>query len=131
MEILFILITVFAVVIFILTFIIMLSPKAQGKWLSKQIKATKSMLDYSKEDLKDLAKMTSNFSNEVENEILDENEEILKDNARKRANIKKEEIKITAKAIKEGLTSDKNFCKYCGKLIDNDSKFCKHCGKEL
>ena len=32
----------------------MVSPKLRGKWMSRQIKATKHMIKYSKEDLKDI-----------------------------------------------------------------------------
>jgi hypothetical protein len=29
----------------------------------------------------------------------------------------------------EVANKQKNYCKYCGELIDDDSIFCKHCGK--
>lgn len=47
--------------------------------------------------------------------MLDNNEEIMKDNITKKANINKEEIEITAKAIKEGLSNNKVYCKICGR----------------
>lgn len=53
----------------------------------------------------------------------------MKDNVIRKANINKEGIEITAKAIKEGLINNKVYCKYCGKLIDSDSKYCKVCGR--
>ena len=49
--------------------------------------------------------------------------------ATKKANIHKDEVEITTKAIKDGLSDNKMYCKHCGDLIDSDSEFCKHCGK--
>ena len=54
----------------------------------------------------------------------------MKNNVTIKANINKEGIEITAKAIKEGLINNKVYCKYCGKLIDSDSKYCIVCGRE-
>lgn len=89
---------------FIFTIATIISPKLRSKFMSKQIKATKYMID--------------------------ENEEILKDIATTNANISKDGIEITARVIKDGLTNDTIYCKHCGKAIDEDSKFCKHCGQE-
>lgn len=61
--------------------------------------------------------------------IYDENYDNLRDMATKKANIHKEEVEITTKAIKDGLSDNKMYCKHCGDLIDSDSEFCKHCGK--
>ena len=104
MEILFTIVPILVAVVFILTFAMILSPKLRGKMMSNQIKATKYMLD--------------------------ENEENLKDMATKSANISKEGIEITTRAIKDGLTKESKYCKYCGEAIDEDSKYCKKCGKE-
>ena len=63
--------------------------------------------------------------------ILTNNEEDLRFNANKQADINKDAIKTTMYSIKEGLTEDEIlYCKYCGASIDADSKFCKSCGKE-
>ena len=62
--------------------------------------------------------------------ILDRNEETLKDIATRSANIAKEGVETTAGAIRNGLTEDTMFCKYCGQSIDEDSKYCQYCGKE-
>lgn len=97
--------------------------------MSKQIEATKHMMEYSKDDLKDILSTSKSVEVNAEKEILDNNEEIMKDNVTRKANINKEGIEITAKAIKEGLTNNKVYCKYCGKLIDSDSKYCKVCGR--
>lgn len=98
--------------------------------MSRQIKATKHMMDYSKEDLKDILSTSADIGINVEKEILDNNEETMRENATRKANINKKGIEITANAIKKGLNGSKIYCKHCGKLIDEDSKFCKSCGKE-
>lgn len=129
LEILFFIIPILVVLTFIFTIALMVSPKLRGKWMSKQIEATKHMMEYSKDDLKDILSTSKSVEVNAEKEILDNNEEIMKDNVTRKANINKEGIEITAKAIKEGLTNNKVYCKYCGKLIDNDSKYCKVCGR--
>ena len=90
--------------IFIFVILSIVSPKFRGKIMSNQVKAVKHMTDYSKEDLKTIA------DTEVE--------------------ISASALKKKAKAIKEGLTEEKMYCKHCGSLIDNDSTFCKKCGKK-
>lgn len=130
LEILFFIIPILVVLTFIFTIALMVSPKLRGKWMSKQIEATKHMMEYSKDDLKDILSTSKSVELNAEKEILDNNEEIMKDNVTRKANINKEGIEITAKAIKEGLTNNKVYCKYCGKLIDSDSKYCKVCGRE-
>lgn len=130
LEILFFIIPILVVLIFIFTIALMVSPKLRGKWMSKQIEATKHMMEYSKDDLKDILSTSKSVEVNAEKEILDNNEEIMKDNVKRNANINKEGIEITAKAIKDGLTNNKVYCKYCGKLIDSDSKYCKVCGRE-
>ena len=130
LEILFFIIPILVVLTFIFTIALMVSPKLRGKWMSKQIEATKHMIEYSKDDLKDILSTSKSVEVNAEKEILDNNEEIMKDNVTRKANINKEGIEITAKAIKEGLTNNKVYCKYCGKLIDSDSKYCKVCGRE-
>ena len=130
LEILFFIIPILVVLTFIFTIALMVSPKLRGKWMSKQIEATKHMMEYSKDDLKDILSTSKSVEVNAEKEILDNNEEIMKNNVTRKANINKEGIEITAKAIKEGLTNNKVYCKYCGKLIDSDSKYCKVCGRE-
>ena len=130
LEILFYLIAILVVLIFVFTIALMISPKLRGKWMSNQIEATKHMMEYSKEDLKNILSTSKSIEVNAEKEMLDNNEEIMKDNITKKANINKEGIEITAKAIKKGLSNNKVYCKYCGKLIDSDSKYCKACGRE-
>ena len=94
------------VAVFSFAIIFIVSPKARGKMASKQVKATKYMIDESKEDIKSISK------------------DMAEANA--------EGVEITAHAIKKGLTGDESiFCKFCGAKIDKDSKFCNKCGKEL
>lgn len=130
MEILFYIVPILIGITFILMIALMISPKLRGKLMSRQIKATKHMMDYSKEDLKDILSTSADIGINAEKEILDNNEETMEDNVTRKANINKKGIEITTNAIKEGLTRSKIYCKHCGKLIDDDSKFCKSCGKE-
>ncbi len=130
MEILFYIVPILIGITFVLMIALMISPKLRGKLMSRQIKATKHMMDYSKEDLKDILSTSADIGINAEKEILDNNEETMEDNVTRKANINKKGIEITTNAIKEGLTRSKIYCKHCGKLIDDDSKFCKSCGKE-
>lgn len=130
MEILFYIVPILIGITFIMTIALMVSPKLRGKLMSRQIKTTKHMMDYSKEDLKDILSTSADIGINAEKEILDNNEETMEDNVTRKANINKKGIEITANAIKEGLNGSKIYCKHCGKLIDEDSKFCKSCGKE-
>ncbi len=88
----------------VFSIVMMFSPKLRGKMMSKQVKATKYMMDESKGDIK-------NISNEM-------------------AYATKDGIRTTVSAIKEGLSENNVYCKHCGASIDADSKFCKSCGKE-
>lgn len=130
MEILFYIVPILIGITFVLMIALMISPKLRGKLMSRQIKATKHMMNYSKEDLKDILSTSADIGINAEKEILDNNEETMEDNVTRKANINKKGIEITTNAIKEGLTRSKIYCKHCGKLIDDDSKFCKSCGKE-
>ena len=100
----FIIVPLIAGIIIIFTFAMVISPKLRGKMMSRQVKATKYMMDESKEDIKSIS-----------------------DNM---AYATKDGIKTTARALKEGFAEDNIYCKHCGSEIDNDSKFCKKCGKE-
>ena len=88
----------------IFTFIMILSPKLRAKWMSRQIKVTKYMLEKNEEDLRDLAA--------------------------KGANIAKDGVKITSGAVNDGFSSWDNYCKHCGAVIDADSIYCKKCGRK-
>lgn len=88
------------------------------------------MIKYSKEDLKDIISTSKDVEINAEKEVLDNREDIMKENVIRKANINKEGIEIATSAIKNGLSNNKIYYKYCGKLIDGDSKYCKVCGKE-
>lgn len=116
---------------FVFVVLSMVSPKFRGKIMNKQIKATKHMIDYSKEDLEDIGTNLGNIAINTKKKILNENEDNLKEIADSEANIKKDYVKTMASTIHDGLTdNDTIYCKHCGSMIDSDSKFCKKCGKE-
>ena len=129
-DILFIVVPIFVVSIFIFVFAMILSPKLRGRMMSRQIKATKYMLDESKNDLTDMIETGGDIFVNASKNILDEHEANLKNIVTKSADVTKDGIETTVRAIKDGITKDKVFCKHCGNSIDDDSKFCKHCGKE-
>lgn len=136
MDILFYIVPIFIGLVAIFIFATILSPKLRGKILSSKIRATKHMLDYSKEDLQDLMTTTASMGIDAEKAILDKKEDTMRNNATKKANINKDSIEITTKAIKDGLTnsnvSNQNtkYCKECGKKIPSDAKFCACCGEK-
>ena len=136
MDILFYIVPIFIGLVAIFIFSTILSPKLRGKILSSQIRATKHMLDYSKEDLQDLMTTTASMGIDAEKAILDKKEDTMRNNATRKANINKDSIEITTKAIKDGLTnsnvSNQNtkYCKECGKKIPSDAKFCAYCGEK-
>ena len=104
-EVMFIIVPIFIALVFVFIIAQIISPRFRGKMMSRQIKATKYMMDDSKEDIKniytDMAEAT------------------------------KDGIEITTRAIKKGFTEDENtYCMHCGSKIDGDSKFCKNCGRE-
>lgn len=124
---------IFAIAIFVFVAIQMFSPKARGKMMSKQVEAMKHMTNMSKEDMQDVLTNLSEISINAKKNILDQNEDVLKDIASREANISKDAIKTTVSAVKEGWTQGEDstmFCKHCGTSIDANSKFCKECGKE-
>ena len=128
MHIIFYIVPILIAITFIFTIALIFSPKLRGKMMSKQIKATKHMLDYTKDDLQDLMTTSATMGIDTEKTILDKNEDTLRNNVIRKAN-------INTKAIKDGLSSgsdNKNtkYCIECGKKIPTDAKFCLYCGKE-
>ena len=104
-NIVFIIVLIVVILTFIFTLLSIFNPKVRGKMMSKQVKATKYMMDESKDDIQSIS---TNM-----------------------ADATKEGIETTVHAIKKGLTeNDVVYCKHCGSIIDKDSKFCKSCGKE-
>ena len=86
MEILFYIVPILIGITFVLMIALMISPKLRGKLMSRQIKATKHMMDYSKEDLKDILSTSADIGINAEKEILDNNEETMEDNVTRKAN---------------------------------------------
>ena len=126
---------IFGIVIFMFVFVFinMFSSKSRAKMMSKQVKAMKHMVDYTKEDLQDLMTDLGEVSVNVQNNIINQNEDVLKNIANKTADISKEAIETTVGAVRNGWNADKvskQFCKYCGKKIDSDSRFCNYCGNK-
>lgn len=130
-NIMFTVVSIFIFIVFVFVILSFISPKFRGKIMSKQIKAAKHMVDYSKDDLEDIGTNLGNTAISIKKNILDQNEENLREMTAKEANIKKEYVKTMTSAIHEGFTeNDIIYCKHCGSMIDSDSKFCKKCGKE-
>jgi len=130
-DIIFVIVPIFIGCVFVFTFALILSPKLRGKMMSRQIKSMKYMIDDSKETIENITSTMGDISINSKKSILDKNEENLKDIVNKTANISKDGIETTVRAIKKGLSNNTIYCKHCGSLIDADSKFCKHCGKKL
>lgn len=126
----FVIVPIFIFGTFIFMIAIMFSPKLRGKVMTKQIKATKYMLKETQDDFTEMGTLAGNISAKARKQILDENEEVLKDIELRSANIEKESIKVKMGAIKDGFSTNTMYCKHCGTLIDEDSRFCKSCGKE-
>lgn len=103
-ELMFIIVPLFIGITFIFTIAMIISPKLRGKMMSRQIRASKYMMDESKEDLKSISDGMAYAT--------------------------KDGIKTTARAIKEGFVGEFVYCKHCGSKIESDSKYCKECGKE-
>lgn len=130
-NIIFTVISIFSILIFGFVIAMFISPKLRGKFMSNQLKATKHMIDYSKDELEDIGTNLGNVSINMKKNILDENEDVLREIASREADIRKDSIKTYASAIKEGIDNqDTIYCKHCGSMIDSDSRFCKNCGKE-
>ena len=131
MEIIGIIIFIVAASMIIFTIVFMLSPKLQGKWMSRQIKSLKHMTNYSKEDLENIISNMGDISVKSTNNIIENNEDKLTNIVEKASDLGSIAVEKTARAIKNGLTEKGVYCKHCGKTIDTDSMFCKHCGKEV
>lgn len=127
---LFIIVPIFIGIVFIFVILSFVSPKFRGKFMARQIRATKYMVEESKNDLADIASAASGAVIRGKKKTLDENEDVLREMATKEANISKEKIETTVRAIKKGFTDETMYCKHCGASIDCDSRFCKKCGKE-
>ena len=54
-KVIFIIVGIVAAAIFVFVFLLIFNPKIRGKMMSKSIKATKYMMDESKDDIKSIA----------------------------------------------------------------------------
>jgi hypothetical protein len=108
------------------------SPKLRGKFMARQIKSYKYMMDEAKDSLVDIGTTGSQVGIDVAKNVMDSNKDTMKELASSAADISKDAITTTVAAVKEGITQTdpQKYCKYCGEKIDEDSAFCKYCGKE-
>ena len=121
------------IVMFVLAFLIIIfSMLMRAKMLKRQIRNSKMMLEEAKDDLTDLSVLSSEIGIGSHKKVIDRNKNDMKDIATESAKINEDAVTITTAAIKKGLSSSKGeFCKHCGKEIDDDSVFCKFCGKNV
>ena len=103
MEIIFVFIAILGLFFIIFCFIATFSPKINSKFMKKQIKTIKNVVNETKDDIESISTDMADAS--------------------------KLGVQITANAIKKGF-SNQIYCKHCGGSIDKDSNFCKFCGKE-
>lgn len=132
-QVMFIVVPVFIGLVFTFMLFMMFSSKFRGRMMSKQVKAMKHMTDYVKDDMTDVLTNLGSISANAQNNIINQNEDKLRNIANKTANISKDAITTTVRAIKDGFTDGNKptiYCKHCGATIDADSRFCKTCGKE-
>ena len=129
-DILFVIVPILVGAGFIFTFLMIFSPKLRSKMMGHQIKSMKYMLDDNKENLSDIMSSASGVAITAKKRIMDEHEDTIRDLNTREAKTKKDGIEITARAVRDGLMGEKQYCKHCGELIDKDSKFCKVCGKQ-
>ena len=127
-KIIFIVATVFIGSTFIFVFAMFFSPKLKGKIMSREISAFKHMMNYSKNDVKNIKENMGNISIDSEQDILMQNKNKIKEINNIYYETKKDSIKNTIKDIK-GELKNGCYCKFCEKKIDTDSKYCKNCGK--
>lgn len=111
-------------------FMTVFNPNMRSKWIGRQLKIQKKILEDNKETIKDIHALGGEVAVDSYNEILDKKGDDMKKAADRSADISANSIKTVARSIKEGL-KDEIYCKHCGNAIDADSKFCKHCGKRL
>ena len=130
MKIMFVIIPIFAFLMFVFVFAMMLSLKLRGRVMSSQIKSMRHMTDMSKEDMQQILSTMGDVTAKSQNDVINNNEEILRDSANRYANINKNAVKTTFSGIGEGMYEESTiFCKHCGESIDEDSTFCKRCGR--
>lgn len=122
---------IISIILFGVIFYIGSTSMGRNKMMSRMMKNQMDMMkDMTTGDMGKTLKDLSSTAIKMKKDILEENEDSLKDIANIEANIQKGAIKTKAGAVKEGFRGDDTmFCKHCGAIIDADSKFCKECGK--
>ena len=131
MQILFYIVPIFVVGMFIFSFGMIFSPKLRSKFMGHQLKMQKRMLEDNKEVMQDIGKITGEIGVKTAKGVIDENEDDIRHVVSKTADMSKDAITTTTRAIKKGLTEEESvYCKHCGESIDSDSTFCKACGKK-
>lgn len=131
MQILFFIVPVVAIGIFIFVIGMMFVPSLRSKFMGHQLRMQKRMLEDNKDVMTDIGKITGEIGVKTAKGIIDENEDDIRHVVGKTADMSKDAITTTTRAIKKGLTEeDSVYCKHCGESIDSDSTFCKKCGKE-
>ena len=120
-----------AIGMFVFVICMMFVPGLRSKFMGHQLKMQKRMLEDNKEVMQDIGKITGEIGVKTAKGVLDENEEDIRHVVGKTADISKDAITTTTRAIKKGLTEEESvYCKHCGESIDSDSTFCKACGKK-
>ena len=120
-----------AIGMFVFVLGMMFVPGLRSKFMGHQLKMQKRMLEDNKEVMQDIGKITGEIGVKTAKGVLDENEEDIRHVVGKTADISKDAITTTTRAIKKGLTEEESvYCKHCGESIDSDSTFCKVCGKK-
>lgn len=120
-----------AIGMFVFVICMMFVPGLRSKFMGHQLKMQKRMLEDNKEVMQDIGKITGEIGVKTAKGVLDENEDDIRHVVGKTADISKDAITTTTRAIKKGLTEeDAVYCKHCGESIDSDSTFCKACGKK-
>lgn len=116
-----------------ITFMIcmMFVPSFRSKFFGHQLKMQKRVLEDNKDVMADIGKISGEIGVKTAKGVIDENEDDIRHVVNKSADISKDAITTTTRAIKKGLTEDDSiYCKHCGASIDSDSTFCKACGKK-
>lgn len=103
-SVMFIVAAVFIGIVFVLVIALLVSPRLRAKWMGRQIKATKYMIDEREEDLRHITDKT--------------------------ADIRASAVEKTVGAVKRGFQAGRKYCRYCGASIEEDSAFCSRCGNK-
>ncbi|NLW69953.1 MAG: zinc ribbon domain-containing protein [Eubacteriaceae bacterium] len=129
-ESLFFIVPIIVILVFVFTFLSILSPRFRAKFMSKQIKATKYMVEESREDLTDIASTSGKIMVDSAERVIGQNKSALKNMAQDSADITSGAIEQTMRAVKRGLSEESIYCKHCGQAIDGNSVYCKYCGRK-